>query len=222
MSTELISLSTTQMIVVHLSRDHLSSCCTGERAYAGKTKFWPFTLLSSKQLKVQCCDMVIGRISSYLCTPVQWKKLRWSLLKSAKQKVMKKDKAGSCCTHAGHPADVLQDRKFYNPLRLTLGGNFSTQDHISAFASSLSKQKGQELMTLYLFQSISKLYICILKSSCYILLTTFYSVKYGSSIITSNVHHIMKTKPLVFPEKWYFKNSSFWHFDSCFVLKHLF
>ena len=172
--------------------------------------------------------MVIGRISSYLCTPVQWKELRWSRLKSAKQKVMKKDKAGSCCTHTGHPADVLQDRKFYNPLRLTLGGNFSTQDHISAFASSLSKQKGQELMTLYLFQSISKLYICILKSSCYILLTlveTFYSVKYGSSIITSNVCQIIsviKTKILVFPEKWYFKNSSFWHFDSRFVLKHLF
>ena len=106
--------------------------------------------------------MVIGRISSYLCTPVQWKELRWSRLKSAKQKVMKKDKAGSCCTHAGHPADVLQDRKFYNPLRLTLGGNFSTQDHISAFASSLSKQKGQELMTLYLFSPFPN---CIFVSS---------------------------------------------------------
>ena len=92
--------------------------------------------------------MVIGRILSHLCTQVQWKELRWSRLKSAKQKVMKKDKAGSCCTHTGHPADVLQDRKFYYPLRLALGGNFSTQDHFSAFASSLSKQKGQQLMTV--------------------------------------------------------------------------
>ena len=35
------------------------------------------------------------------------------------------------------------------------------------------------------------------------------------SIITSNVCQIisvMKTKTLVFPEKWYFKNSSFWFF----------
>ena len=105
---------------------------------------------------------VIGRISSRLCTPVQCKELRWSRLKSAKQKVMKKDKAGSCCTHTGHPADVLQDRKFYYPLRLSLGGNFSTQDHISAFASSLSKQKGQELMTLCLFSPFPN---CIFVSS---------------------------------------------------------
>ena len=55
------------------------------------------------------------------------------------------------------------------------------------------------------FQSISKLYICILKSSCYILLTIvewFYSVKYESSIITSNVCQIIsviKTIELVFP-----------------------
>ena len=26
----------------------------------------------------------------------------------------------------------------------------------------------------------------------------------------------------MFPKKLYFKNSSFWHFNSCFVLKHLF
>ena len=77
------------------------------------------------------------------------------------------------------------------------------------------------------FQSISKLYICILKSSCCILLTTvesFYSVKYGLSIIMLNVCQIIsviKTKTLVFPEKWYFKNSSFCHFNSCFVFKHL-
>ena len=41
---------------------------------------------------------------------------------------------------------------------------------------------------------------------------SFYSVKYGSSIITSNVRQIisvMKTKILVFPKKLYFKNSSF-------------
>ena len=106
--------------------------------------------------------MVICWISLHLCTPVQWKELRWSRLKSAKQKVMKKDKAGSCCTHTGHPADVLQDRKFYYPLRLSLGGNFSTQDHISTFASSLSKQKGQELMTLCLFSSFPN---CIFVSS---------------------------------------------------------
>ena len=45
---------------------------------------------------------------------------------------------------------------------------------------------------------------------------SFYSVKYGSSIITSNVCQIislMKTKTLVFSEKLYFKNSSFWHFN---------
>ena len=33
---------------------------------------------------------------------------------------------------------------------------------------------------------------------------------------------VIKRLELVFPEKWYFKNSSFWHFDSHFVLKHLF
>ena len=33
---------------------------------------------------------------------------------------------------------------------------------------------------------------------------------------------VMKTKALVFPEKWYLKNSTFWHSNSCFVLKHLF
>ena len=57
------------------------------------------------------------------------------------------------------------------------------------------------------------------------LVESFYSVKYESSIITSNVRQIisvMKTKILVFPEKLYFKNISFWHFDSGFVLKHLF
>ena len=45
------------------------------------------------------------------------------------------------------------------------------------------------------------------------------------SIIGSNVRQIvsvMKTKRLMFPEKWYFKNSSFWHFNSCSVLKHFF
>ena len=39
------------------------------------------------------------------------------------------------------------------------------------------------------------------------------------SIITSNFRQIisvMKTKTLVFPEKWYFRNNSFWHFNSCF------
>jgi hypothetical protein len=41
----------------------------------------------------------------------------------------------------------------------------------------------------------------------------------------SNVRQIisvMKTKALVFPEKLYFKNTSFWHFNSRFVLKNLF
>ena len=54
---------------------------------------------------------------------------------------------------------------------------------------------------------------------------SFYSVKYGSSIITSNVCQtisVMKTKTLVFPEKWYFKNSSFWHFNSFFELSIIF
>ena len=57
------------------------------------------------------------------------------------------------------------------------------------------------------------------------LVESFYSVKYGLSIITSNVRQIIsviKTKTLVFPKKLYFKNSSFWHFNSCFVLKHFF
>ena len=43
---------------------------------------------------------------------------------------------------------------------------------------------------------------------------------YGLSIITSNVCHIilvMKTKTMVFPMKWYFKNN--WHLYSRFVLK---
>ena len=47
-----------------------------------------------------------------------------------------------------------------------------------------------------------------------ILVESFYSEKYGLSITTSNVPQIisvMKTKTLVFPEKWYFKNSSLWH-----------
>ena len=51
---------------------------------------------------------------------------------------------------------------------------------------------------------------------------SFYNVKYGLSIITSKVCQIisgMKTKTLEFSVKWYFKNSSFWHFNSCFVLK---
>ena len=57
------------------------------------------------------------------------------------------------------------------------------------------------------------------------LVESFYSVKYGLSIITSNVFQIisvMKTKTLVFPEKWFFKNSSFWHLNSFFDLKNLF
>ena len=43
-----------------------------------------------------------------------------------------------------------------------------------------------------------------------IIVESFYSVKYGLSIITSNVRQIisvMKTKTLVFPEKWCFKNN---------------
>ena len=51
---------------------------------------------------------------------------------------------------------------------------------------------------------------------------SFYNVKYGLSIITSKVSQkisVVKTKTLVFPEKLYFKNSSFWHFNSRFVLK---
>ena len=44
---------------------------------------------------------------------------------------------------------------------------------------------------------------------------------YGLSTITSKVNQIIsviKTKRSVFPEKWYYKNSSFWHFNSSFVL----
>ena len=54
---------------------------------------------------------------------------------------------------------------------------------------------------------------------------SFDSIKYRLSINTSNfcqMISVMKTKKLVFPEKRYFKNSSFWHFNSCFILKHLF
>ena len=49
---------------------------------------------------------------------------------------------------------------------------------------------------------------------------SFYNVNYGLSIIKSKVCQIisvMKTWRLVFPEKWYLKNSSFWHFDSQFL-----
>ena len=51
---------------------------------------------------------------------------------------------------------------------------------------------------------------------------SFYNLNYGSSIITSKVcqiNSVMETERLVFPEKWYFKKGSFWHFNSCFVLK---
>ena len=47
---------------------------------------------------------------------------------------------------------------------------------------------------------------------------SFYNSNYGPSIITSKVRQIisvMKTKRLI----WYFKNISFWHFNSCFVVK---
>ena len=53
---------------------------------------------------------------------------------------------------------------------------------------------------------------------------SFYFINYGSSIITSKVRQIvsvMKTERLVFPEKWYFKNSSFWHFDFTFCLEDI-
>ena len=36
------------------------------------------------------------------------------------------------------------------------------------------------------------------------------------------MNHQLLRQTLVFPEKCFFKNSSFWHFDSSFVLKHLF
>ena len=52
-------------------------------------------------------------------------------------------------------------------------------------------------------------------------LSTMY-VNFGLSIITSKVRQIisvMKTETLVFPEKLYFKNSSFWHFNSRFCLE---
>jgi hypothetical protein len=51
---------------------------------------------------------------------------------------------------------------------------------------------------------------------------SFYYVNYGLSIITSKVRQIisvMKAETLVFPEKLYLKYSSFWHFNSHFVLK---
>ena len=51
---------------------------------------------------------------------------------------------------------------------------------------------------------------------------SFYNVNYGSSIITSKVRQInsvKKTQRLVFPEYRYFKNSSFWNFNSHFVSK---
>ena len=54
--------------------------------------------------------------------------------------------------------------------------------------------------------------------------TWFYSLQRQFCIVNywDKVHPIisvMKTYRLVFPEKWYFKNSSFWHFHSPFVLK---
>ena len=51
---------------------------------------------------------------------------------------------------------------------------------------------------------------------------SFYHINTGSSIITLKVCQIisvMKTWKLVFPEKWNFKNSWFWHSDLRFVLK---
>ena len=62
--------------------------------------------------------------------------------------------------------------------------------------------------------------MCSLFLICFIKSKSFYSIKYGLSIITSNVCHIilvMKTKTMVFPMKWYFKNN--WHLYSRFVLK---
>ena len=51
---------------------------------------------------------------------------------------------------------------------------------------------------------------------------SFYCINYGSSIITSKIRQIisvMKTQWQVFPEKWHFKDGSFWHFNSHFVLQ---
>ena len=68
------------------------------------------------------------------------------------------------------------------------------------FRKLFVKAKRPNIYDTLSFQSISKLYVCFLKASCCILLTiveSFYSVKYGLSIITSNVHQIisvMKTK----------------------------
>ena len=51
---------------------------------------------------------------------------------------------------------------------------------------------------------------------------SFYYVNYGSSIIKSKLRQIIsviKIKHSVFSDKWYYKNRSFWHFNSSFVLK---
>ena len=47
---------------------------------------------------------------------------------------------------------------------------------------------------------------------------SFYYVNYGSSIIASKVCQIISVMK-TFQEKWYLKNSSFWHFNSPFVFK---
>ena len=55
-------------------------------------------------------------------------------------------------------------------------------------------------------------------SICGTIAESLYFVNYGSSIITSkNLSN--ENKNTVLPEKLYYKNSSFWHFNSCFVLR---
>ena len=68
----------------------------------------------------------------------------------------------------------------------------------------------QKFCIVFFFKQNRKYHI----SRVFLLCQLWLWIVKNSPIIT-----VMKTETIVFPEKWYFKNSSFWHSNSRFVCR---